>query len=248
MAQQKALLIGGTGYQYGDTDFLEYSERLYLDIARGCAREPASDATPRWRSVSADAGQAGLPGEPEHPPGHRPEGGAGGDALRTADDRVRRARAQRASRTAPRRVATTRAPSVTAGQTLGLLNRRPGGGPPLDRRPSVRHTKVSPETRSWTPTLTWREGPTVSPSSRACRPCPSRSPSTSPVADPDPCCAGSGSGAGPTRTHGSAPADRCPADRGRDAQRHLQSPPSSSRRGWRRPTTSVRWARADPPR
>jgi hypothetical protein len=34
MAQQKAVLIGGTGYQYGDTDFLEYSERLYLDIAR----------------------------------------------------------------------------------------------------------------------------------------------------------------------------------------------------------------------
>ena len=28
------MLIGGTGYQYGDTDFLEYSERLYLDIAR----------------------------------------------------------------------------------------------------------------------------------------------------------------------------------------------------------------------
>ena len=34
MAQQQAVLIGGTGYQYGDTDFLEYSERLYLDIAR----------------------------------------------------------------------------------------------------------------------------------------------------------------------------------------------------------------------
>jgi hypothetical protein len=33
-AQQHALLIGGTGYQYGDTDFLEYSERLYLEIAR----------------------------------------------------------------------------------------------------------------------------------------------------------------------------------------------------------------------
>ena len=33
MAQQHALLIGGTGYQYGDTDFLEYSERLYLGIA-----------------------------------------------------------------------------------------------------------------------------------------------------------------------------------------------------------------------
>ncbi|MEO6510143.1 MAG: hypothetical protein ABIO16_04065, partial [Nocardioides sp.] len=34
MAQQQAVLIGGTGYQYGDTDFLEYSERLYLDIAQ----------------------------------------------------------------------------------------------------------------------------------------------------------------------------------------------------------------------
>jgi hypothetical protein len=34
MAQQHAVLIGGTGYQYGDSDFLEYSERLYLDIAK----------------------------------------------------------------------------------------------------------------------------------------------------------------------------------------------------------------------
>ena len=39
MAQQHAVLIGGTGYQYGDTDFLEYSERLYLDIARASARD-----------------------------------------------------------------------------------------------------------------------------------------------------------------------------------------------------------------
>ena len=27
-------LIAGTGYQYGDTDFLEYSERLYRNFAR----------------------------------------------------------------------------------------------------------------------------------------------------------------------------------------------------------------------
>ena len=33
-AQQKATLIAGTGYQYGDTDFLEYSERLYLNFAK----------------------------------------------------------------------------------------------------------------------------------------------------------------------------------------------------------------------
>jgi hypothetical protein len=34
MAQQHAILVGGTGYQYGDSDFLEYSERLYLDLAK----------------------------------------------------------------------------------------------------------------------------------------------------------------------------------------------------------------------
>ena len=33
-AQKKATLIAGTGYQYGDTDFIEYSERLYLNFSR----------------------------------------------------------------------------------------------------------------------------------------------------------------------------------------------------------------------
>ncbi|MSZ76269.1 MAG: hypothetical protein F2667_04080, partial [Actinobacteria bacterium] len=33
MAQQGATLVAGTGYQYGDTDFVEYSERLYADFA-----------------------------------------------------------------------------------------------------------------------------------------------------------------------------------------------------------------------
>ena len=33
-AQKKATLIAGTGYQYGDTDFIEYSERLYRNFAR----------------------------------------------------------------------------------------------------------------------------------------------------------------------------------------------------------------------
>jgi uncharacterized repeat protein (TIGR01451 family) len=32
-AQKQATLVAGTGYQYGDTDFIEYSERLYLDFA-----------------------------------------------------------------------------------------------------------------------------------------------------------------------------------------------------------------------
>ncbi len=33
-SQKRAILLAGTGYQYGDTDFLEYSERLYRDFAR----------------------------------------------------------------------------------------------------------------------------------------------------------------------------------------------------------------------
>ena len=33
-AQKGATLVAGTGYQYGDTDFIEYSERLYLQFAK----------------------------------------------------------------------------------------------------------------------------------------------------------------------------------------------------------------------
>jgi hypothetical protein len=47
MAQQHAVLIGGTGYQYGDTDFLEYSERLYVDIAQRLREGSADPQAPR---------------------------------------------------------------------------------------------------------------------------------------------------------------------------------------------------------
>ncbi|NYD40785.1 hypothetical protein [Nocardioides panaciterrulae] len=42
MAQQHTVLVGGTGYQYGDSDFLEYSERVYLDLARRLHEGPAA--------------------------------------------------------------------------------------------------------------------------------------------------------------------------------------------------------------
>ena len=47
-AQKRAVLVAGTGYQYGDTDFLEYSERLYRDFAWSSAPGP-----PARRSRSA---------------------------------------------------------------------------------------------------------------------------------------------------------------------------------------------------
>jgi uncharacterized delta-60 repeat protein len=33
-ARKKATLIAGTGYQYGDTDFIKFSEQIYLNLAR----------------------------------------------------------------------------------------------------------------------------------------------------------------------------------------------------------------------
>ena len=53
LAQQNALLIGGTGYQYGDSDFLEYSERLYLGIARRLREGPGAAAPTSRRFPSA---------------------------------------------------------------------------------------------------------------------------------------------------------------------------------------------------
>ena len=41
-AQKGATLVAGTGYQYGDTDFIEYSERLYALFARELRRGTGS--------------------------------------------------------------------------------------------------------------------------------------------------------------------------------------------------------------
>ncbi len=43
-AQKRAVLVAGTGYQYGDTDFLEYSERLYRDFTEELRAGPAGSA------------------------------------------------------------------------------------------------------------------------------------------------------------------------------------------------------------
>ncbi|MBI3177722.1 MAG: hypothetical protein HYZ35_07010, partial [Chloroflexi bacterium] len=61
-----ALLIAGTGYQYGDTDFVEYSERLYLGFSQAlrtgsgpvsvgqalvAAKQPSLAETPQTRGI-----------------------------------------------------------------------------------------------------------------------------------------------------------------------------------------------------
>ena len=135
MAQQHAVLIGGTGYQYGDTDFLEYSERLYLDIARRLHEGPAAGAraagrrrAARWLLAKQDY-LASL-GTADR---HRPEGRAAGHPLRPADDRVRRARAH-AARSATRR--RSRPSRVTTGTRRDAR--------PADRRPATVDTPTTP--------------------------------------------------------------------------------------------------------
>ena len=78
LAQQHALLIGGTGYQYGDSDFLEYSERLYLGIAKRL-REGTSAADPAVAVGHALAlAKQDYLASLGNAPGHRPEGRAPG--------------------------------------------------------------------------------------------------------------------------------------------------------------------------
>lgn len=50
-AQKGATLIAGTGYQYGDTDFIEYSERLYVEFTRQLRIETPDETENRPTSV-----------------------------------------------------------------------------------------------------------------------------------------------------------------------------------------------------
>ena len=56
-AQKQATLIAGTGYQYGDTDFLAYSDKLYADFSHDLRLYPAG-STPGAVAVGAALVQA----------------------------------------------------------------------------------------------------------------------------------------------------------------------------------------------
>ena len=60
-ARKGATLIAGTGYQYGDTDFIEYSERLYLEFSRQLRAGSGPVAVGK---ALQDAKQAYLAGTP----------------------------------------------------------------------------------------------------------------------------------------------------------------------------------------
>ena len=125
--------VAGTGYQYGDTDFLEYSERLYADFAqqlrtghrRGAGRPGAGE------------GQAGLPGRRRRRCAASTEGAAGGDALRAADAELNlpAGRISRPSTTLDRRRPRSRS-AAAPGDVLGLryANVSHHARPPTRRR------------------------------------------------------------------------------------------------------------------
>ena len=83
MARQHATFIGGTGYQYADTDFVAYSAKLYTLLAS----QLRTGLGPCRHRAGTGQRQAGVPRRRLQPHGHRPEGTAGGDALRPADGR-----------------------------------------------------------------------------------------------------------------------------------------------------------------
>jgi CSLREA domain-containing protein len=62
-ARKGATLIAGTGYQYGDTDFIEYSERLYLEFTRQLRSNQFPSGVPIGKALVA-AKQAYLAGTP----------------------------------------------------------------------------------------------------------------------------------------------------------------------------------------
>ena len=85
MAQQKAILVAGTGYQYADTNFLALQREALHAVRARVAGRPGRHR--RADRPSAGEGQAGLSRGAVVGRRHRPEVGHRVDALRPADDR-----------------------------------------------------------------------------------------------------------------------------------------------------------------
>ena len=182
-AQKQATLIAGTGYQYGDTNFLAYSEQLYAELRpRAAARQRARRGRRR-----AGRGEAELPRRHAEPAGHRHQVAARGDALRPADAQRQHAR-RRVSATAvdsrivTRHDAVRHAPGADARPQLGRRHadaRRsrphtdPARGPErqhgsASRRDLPRPARDGVDTSPGAPTLPLATTTSVSAAARSC--------------------------------------------------------------------------------
>ena len=117
-ARKQATLVAGTGYQYGDTDFLEYSERHLPQLRPGAAHRQRRGE----RRRGARAREAALPRDDARHPRHPREGAARGDGLRAADvlGRTCPARGSAAAGERPRSSARSAASAPIRAPTLGL--------------------------------------------------------------------------------------------------------------------------------
>ena len=128
--QKGATLIAGTGYQYGDTDFLAYSEQLYADFAhalrlgsgpgRGRRRARAGEAgatsttRPSLRGIDAKALlESTLFGLPMLSVNLPPAGSPGADDRVDRRPTTRRPRPTRAARSASAPADVTLTPTLT---------------------------------------------------------------------------------------------------------------------------------------
>ena len=113
-----ATLIAGTGYQYGDTDFVLYSEQIYASFAHAAAA---------WAAGPVSVGQALIRAKQDYlarhpdPPRHRHQGAPRVHALRPADAQRRpAARPQANPATDDSVVTATRRRDRGPGADLGL--------------------------------------------------------------------------------------------------------------------------------
>ena len=149
-AQKRATVVAGTGYQYGDTDFLEYSERLYRDFTNAlrvgsgpvrvgsalvAAKQQYLAETPTLGGIHQkallEATLYGLPMSAVNLPAP-----AGSLRRRTRHDRARRVR----RRTRARRSGSAR-PTCTR-DWAGTTSRRSRGARQRRRQPDWRHGHV----------------------------------------------------------------------------------------------------------
>ena len=179
-SRKGATFIGGTGFQYGDDELVEYGERIYAEFAHQLrVGERAGLGRQRADEVEADLSRV----DARHPGAPR-EVDPGVDALRPAD-----AQHHDADRT--RHHGHPAQLAARSGQRV--VRRRVAGPPGLQVRPAD-HPDDGPH-RS--PTGPISPAPTASPPTSARRSCRSRARTSR---RPAPSCAASASSAGTTRT------------------------------------------------
>ena len=188
-----ATLIAGTGYQYGDTNYVAYSDQVDVDIAQQLDYGPGRVGGPA--SVPVDVGTALLAAKQQYLASLDQLNGMEEKALQEITlyglPMVGVAEPNQVSTPGgPTSAVTANPVSTNPGSTLGLEEAN------LDVNPSLSLNTVQPVGSSTS--YSYYSGPRGLSPTRAAPSCPSRPRTSTSLARP---CAASGCGAGPTPRH-----------------------------------------------